>query len=618
MVLPTESLGGQASRFAPALAKPDVLREDRADGSFVLSSATPLLPYERCIPDWLVDWARTDPNRIFLAQRSPGCGEQDWQYLTYAQALSFARSIGQSLLNLKNETSRSVVILSENSINHALLSLGAMMVGRIPTAVSVAYSTSKNMSKVHGILAKLQPCMIFAEDGETYAAALAGAPANCVIVTARNHLQASIPFDQLLTTRPTTSIEQAFSRITGDTVARWLLTSGSTGAPKLVPNTHRMLCANQRMIAQCWKFIDRAQPVIVDWLPWSHTFGANHNFNLILRNGGTLYIDEGRPLPGLIGRTVRNIIDVAPTLYFNVPKGFDMLAPYLDSDPQFAERFFSRLNMLFYAAASLPAPLWEKYQLAACRVRSSPVFFASAWGATETAPVITNVHFTGNTSDNIGVPVPGVQIKFVPNGDKLEMRVRGPSVFAGYKDDDRSTALAFDEEGFYRTGDAGNLAELRNPSAGILFNGRIAEDFKLSTGTWVSVSMVRQRILSALAGYAQDVVVAGHDRSHIGLLIFPSLALRALSDESSVAPSDLWQFHPAVRTAIQDALEVAAVDAGPSQCAICAVLLSKPPSLESGEITDKGYINQRAVLTQRQEEVDRLFSNSKSVFRIGG
>lgn len=614
----TRSSRRQSPRFPLALAQPTVLREDRPDGSFVLSSAHALLPYERCILDWLVEWARTDPERIFLAQRAVETTAPDWQQVTYAQTLNAARSVGQALLDLIDGQSRPIVILSENSINHALLSLGAMFVGQIPTAVSIAYSKqSKDMSKVHGILARLQPAVIFAEDGKAYAKALAGAPASCCVVTARNHLPVSIPFDQLLTTPPTDAVDRAFSQVTGETVARWLLTSGSTGAPKLVPNTHRMLSANQQMIAQCWTFVDRAHPVIVDWLPWSHTFGANHNFNLVLRNGGTLYIDDGRPLPGLIDLTIRNIKEIAPTLHFNVPKGFDMMAPYLDNDNKFSERLFSRLDMLFHAAASLPAPLWEKYRLAAHRICKTPVFFASAWGATETAPVLTNVHFPSVRPDNIGVPVPGVEIKFVPNGEKLEMRVRGPSVFTGYHGDDKATAQAFDPEGFYLTGDAGSLADPGNPSAGIVFDGRIAEDFKLLTGTWVSVATVRQKMMSALAGYAQDVVIAGHDRAEIGLLIFPSVALRKLAEDSEGVAHEAWEHNPVVRAAIQHALMIAAIDAGPSQHAARAVLLSTPPSSEAGEITDKGYINQRAVLTQRWREVDLLFSGASSVIGTG-
>ncbi|RKE37475.1 AMP-binding enzyme [Paraburkholderia sp. BL23I1N1] len=328
-----------------------------------------------------------------------------------------------------------------------------------------------------------------------------------------------------------------------------------------------MLSANQHVIAQCWTFVDQTAPVVVDWLPWSHTFGANHNFNLILRHGGTLYVDDGRPAPGLIERSVDNLRDVAPTLHFNVPRGFDALAPFLENDDAFAARFYSRLQVLFYAAASLPPQLRERFERVAARHRradAEPVFFASAWGATETAPLVTSVHFRHNSVGNIGVPAPGNELKFVPNGGKFEMRVRGPSVSPGYLNDPDASAAALDEEGFYRTADAGKLCDPADPNAGVPFDGRVAEDFKLSSGTWVSVGALRVNAVDALAPFALDVVVAGHDRAEIGLLIFPTTALRALAPELDAATATGIELgrREAVREAVCRGLRDLARDVG--------------------------------------------------------
>jgi feruloyl-CoA synthase len=610
-------LEAPVSALVLELAHPNIIREDRSDGCFVLRSAEALLPYERNIVEWLLYWAATDPNRTFLAERVTTNPGARWRRVNYVEALTAARAIGQSLLDRKDDRQAPIVILSENSINHALFSLGAMLVGRVSASVSVAYSKrAKDPSKLRRILDLLNPSLVYAEDGEVYERAIAAASLQCDIITGRNHLPGSIAFEKLLKVRATTEVDRAFSSVTGDTTAKYLLTSGSTGNPKLVINTHRMLSVNQRMIAQCWRFVDRAQPVVVDWLPWSHTFGANHNFNLVLRNGGTLYIDDGGILPKQIERSIENIKDIAPTLYFNVPEGFRALLPYLENDHELIERLFSRLEMAFYAAASLPPDIWQKFHAAAKRVRSEPVFFASEWGATETAPVVTSVYVPNSPPGNIGLPVPGVDLKFAPSEGKLEMRVRGPSVFPGYYNDEDATAKAFDSEGFYLTGDAGRLVDPGDPSAGILFDGRIAEDFKLSTGTWVSVATVRLKMQSVLERFAQHVVVTGHDRAEVGILIFPSAALIALGEDAGAQSREALDRQPLIRKVILKALTEAAIDAGSSQHARRAVILSGPPSFDDGEITDKGYINQRAALDRRVDDVERLYSDSPSVIQV--
>ncbi|WP_246190033.1 feruloyl-CoA synthase [Pandoraea captiosa] len=607
------------------LARPDIEREVREDGSFVIRSRTRLGEFARSPADWLVQWATRTPDAVFVAERLAS-GQRTsssdlWRRVTYGGALTMARGIGQALLDLDVPRERPVVILSDNSVNHALLVLGAMMAGRQTAIVSSAYSRiAKDMSKLHGILSRLDPALVYVEDGDAYAHALAGAPVRCPIVATRHARAGWLTFDALARTPASAALDAAFAQVQPEDTAKLLLTSGSTGKPKIVVNTHRMLAANQQMIAQCWHFLDEAPPVIVDWLPWSHTFGANHNFHMALRNGGSFYVDDGRPVPELIGRSVEALRDVCPTLHFNVPKGFEALAPFLEEDEAFAARFFGRLQVLFYAAASLPPAVWQRFERLASRHCDTMPFFTSAWGATETSPLITSVHFPIPGAGNIGVPAPGNELKFVPNGDKLEMRVRGPSVFRSYAGDPVATAEAFDDEGFYRTGDAGRLSDVNDPGAGVIFDGRVSEDFKLTSGTWVSVGALRLRAVTALAPYASDVVIAGHDRDEIGLLIFPSPAMRARASPvdpgTSAHAGKAMAMHDDVRAVVAQALAQLAQDAGSSQRAARAAILASPPSLEQGEITDKGYVNQRAVLTLRADDVARLYSDCPSVIHL--
>ncbi|MCT7325037.1 feruloyl-CoA synthase [Ralstonia mojiangensis] len=594
-----------------ALARPRIVRADRADGSFILRSEEPLKPYARCIGEWLEFWAREDPHRVFMAERA-GSG---WRSLTYAEVLSAVRRIGQSLLDLDVAPDAPVVALSDNSLNLGLLSLAAMHVGRRVAVISSGYTRmTSHYERLFALLDRLGPGLLYAEDAEHYAPAISAWKPRCPVVYSIGATGGALSFSKLMKSQPGPAVEAAFQAVTGDTVARVLLTSGSTGTPKLVANTHRMMCANQQMMAQAWLFIDQAKPVALDWLPWSHTFGANHNLNLVLRNGGSLYIDDGRPLPGQIERTIEGILELRPTLSFSVPRGYDVLLPYLERDETLASTFFSRLDMLFCAGAQLPQGTADRLRALALRVRKEPVFFTTGWGATETAPTATSAHFEWTETRNVGVPLPGVDVKFVPSGERYELRVRGPSVFSKYLGDPEKTATAFDAEGFYSLGDAGRLADPNDPNAGVIFEGRIAENFKLTSGTWVPVGMLRVRAVSAFAPYAQDIVVAGHDREEIGLLIFPTAALRKLAgDEASVLCGKALGEHPSVREALAKVLAALGKDAGSSQRPARAVLLSTQPSIEHGEITDKGYVNQRAVLTLRADDVVRLYSDCPSV-----
>jgi feruloyl-CoA synthase len=583
------------------LAPPRAVRVNLDDGSFVLRSPQPLKPYARCIGEWLERWAAETPDAPAFAERTPDGG---WRRLTWGQARAQVGRIAQSLLGLKLAPQAPIVVLSDNALDHLLLLLAGMHIGRAVCTVSSAYCRlTKDYGKIHGILNTLGPALVYASDAKVYGPALASSGLQALVVFSQGaeEYPGAIAFDSLLRTAEGPAVMTAFESITPDTHAKYLLTSGSTGHPKVVINTHRMLCANQQMIAQAWRFLDHEKPVLVDWLPWSHTFGGNHNLHMVMRNGGTLVVDEGRPAPGLIEKTLANVCEVQPTLHFNVPRGLDMLLPLLEADLDRAHRFFARLRAVFYAGAALPQATWDRLQALAVQVRGEPVWLTTSWGSTETSPAVTSAHWKLDRAGVIGDVLPGLELKMVPNGEKLEMRVRGVSVFPGYRDAPQLTARAFDEEGYYCIGDAGYLADEARPELGVVFNGRVAEDFKLTTGTWVSVGTLRVRVVSALAPYAQDAVVTGHDRDEIGVLVFPSQAAAQL------APAEL-----AHRVAAALA-QLRADGGGSSQCPARALVLQEPPSADAGEITDKGYINQAAVLKRRAADVQALYAGGDRV-----
>jgi len=587
-----------------ALATPHVLREDRADGSYILRNAQPLQPFERCIGDWLDHWAVSAPEALFLAERG---ADGAWRKLSYGEARRLVGRIAQGLLALDMAPEKPIVIVSDNGIDHALLSLAALYIGRASCTVSSAYTRmTKDWRRLHGILDMLEPGVVYAADAALYGPALAQWRPDVPKLFSQNAQQfpGAREFKALACTTESAMVERLAAAVRPDTTAKFLLTSGSTGVPKVVINTHRMLCANQQQIAQVWPFLTRQPLVLLEWLPWSHTFGGNHNFNMVLAHGGSLYIDEGRPAPGLIEKTLANLREVKPNFHFNVPRGFDMLLPYLEQDPQAARDVFEQLDGVFYAGAALPQSTWERLEKVAASVRQRPVWFTSAWGATETSPAITTVHWQIERAGCIGAPLPGAEVKLVPNGEKLELRVKGPQIFPGYRNAPELTAAAFDEEGFYCIGDAGKLVDPQDPSKGIAFDGRVAEDFKLTTGTWVSVSGMRLRAVTAMSPYVADAVVTGHDRDAIGLLLFLSPQARQAERATVLA-----HVHAALR-------DMRAGGGGSSQCASCALLLDDAPVIEAGEITDKGYLNQRAVLQRRAAEVAALYSHLPDPRRI--
>jgi len=596
--------------FAPPLIDVHPLR----DGGMILSSPQKLGPYSRSVCEYLLHWAATTPDNVFLAERSGG---GDWRKMTYREVLSSVRNVAQALLDRKLSLDRPLVILSDNSIAHALMALGAMYAG-IPVApVSPAYSLlSKDYAKLKHILGLLQPGAIFVQDGTKFAPALKAAAVGGVEIIAASNPPGDMQMTdiaQVLATRSGAEVERAFSSVGPDTIAKILFTSGSTDLPKGVINTQRMMCSNQQTITQVWPFIEEKPPVIVDWLPWNHTFGGNHNFNMMLRQGGSLYIDEGKPAPGLIERTVANLREIAPTLYFNVPRGYDMLLPFLEQDHELAANFFSKLDLIFYAAAALPQNLWERLEDLAIKVRGKRVRMVSSWGSTETAPMVTSVHYDIERAGVIGLPTPGVELKMVPNAGKMELRVRGPNVTPGYFKRDDLTKAAFDADGFYCIGDAGRFADPRDPTKGIEFDGRIAEDFKLSSGTWVHVGALRIRAIAAGSPIIQDCVVTGHDRDEIGLLIFPNpVGCRSLCpDAPAEMPLAKLIVQPQVKSRLAQSLaQLADGSGGSSTHPTRALLMADPPSIDDNEITDKGYINQRAVLARRASLIERLYESN--------
>jgi feruloyl-CoA synthase len=582
-------------------AKPDVEREERPGGAFVLRSREALRDYERCVGVWLEHWARKNPERVFLGERGL---DRTWQTVTYAAAHKSARAVGQALLDRGLGPERPLMILSDNGIDHALLMLGARQVGVPVVPVSTAYSRiSQDFAKLKYITGIVRPGLVYARDPAAYGRALAAVDWQGAELTTGN-------IDAFLATKPGPEVDRAFARVGPDTVAKILFTSGSTGQPKGVINTQRMLCSNQQMAAQCWPFVED-DPVIVDWLPWNHTFGGNHNFNVILRNGGTFWIDEGKPAPGLIERTVANLREIAPTMYFNVPRGYAMLLDHLERDAVLAENFFRKLKMVFYAGAALPQSLWERIERIADRTIGRRPAMISSWGLTETAPMASSVHYKIERAGNIGVPAPGCELKLVPESGKLGIRVRGPNVTPGYWGEPERTKTCFDEEGFYVTGDAVRLADPADPAKGIVFDGRLGENFKLSSGTWVSVGELRVAAIAAAAPVIEDCVVTGHDRDEVGILVFPSLAgCRGLCPHLAAdAPASQLIGEPAVREILAAGLRRHnAANQGSSMRIARVLLMADPPSIDASEITDKGYLNQRAVLERRSALVERLHS----------
>jgi feruloyl-CoA synthase len=596
---------------AIAYAPPHVIREDLPGGAMVLRAAVPLGACDPSLARLFRAAVERAPDRVFLAERAAG----GWRKLTYGEARAIVDGLAQGLIARGLDAARPVMILSGNAIDHALMMLAGYTAG-IPVApISVAYSLqSQDHAKLRKIAALLRPGLVYVTDTGAFAAALAALDLGASeLVANRNgaNLDRVTSFDALAATCAGGDVERACAAIGADTIAKFLFTSGSTGHPKGVINTHGMLTANQQQAAQIWPFVTEKPLKLVDWLPWNHTFGGNHNFNLVLRHAGTLYIDDGRPLPHLVDATVRNLTEVSPTIYFNVPAGYAALLPRLEQDEAFARSFFAELRFIFYAGAALPQDLWNRLEAVSVRTVGERIPLTSSWGMTETAPLATAAHFLIDRAGPIGVPAPGVEIKLVPSGAKLEIRVRGPNVTPGYWKRPDLTAAAFDEDGFYKPGDAVRLADASDLDKGVVFDGRLAEDFKLTSGTWVHVGALRVAVLAAASPALQDAVIAGADRAEIALLGWLNVG-GCQKLVGAGAPAGLAELarHPAVRAHVAQAFaQWNAAHRGSSERIARVLLLTEPPSIDVGEITDKGYINQRLALDRRAAEVLRAFSN---------
>jgi len=581
----------------------------QADGTIRYQLLQPLGAFPDKLTQKLSYWADKAPNKVFMARRHSVTN--NWEELSYAGTLQKVRSIAQYLLDLNFAAEETLVILSENSLEHALLALAAVHIGIPYAPISPPYSlVSDDFGKLKHCLELMTPKVVFAQNGRVYAEALKLAkrlfPEVTIVTVDETN---DVDFATLLSAEPTEAVEIAHADVTPDTVAKVLFTSGSTGLPKGVINTQRMWCANLQQITQVFPFMETEPPVFVDWLPWNHTFGGNHNFGLTLYNGGTLYIDDGKPTPKGIEITVQNLREISPTAYFNVPKGFEMLIPYFEKEPALREKFFKRLHILFYAGASLAQPVWNRLEELAEETTGERVPIITGLGCTESGPSAMFANWAGSFSGLLGVPVAGMEVKLVPDGDKMEARYKAPNVTLGYWRQPDLTEKAFDEEGYYKTGDAVKFLDENNPDKGLIFDGRIAEDFKLSTGTWVNVGVLKAKVLTAGSPIVQDVVLTGLDREYVGAILFLNPeACRGLAGLSPTSNNEEAFTHVSVRNYLDEMLVRLAHQAtGSASRVVKYIIALDPPSIDLGEITDKGSLNQRAVLKYRANLVEKLY-----------
>ncbi|MDH3263697.1 MAG: feruloyl-CoA synthase [Paracoccaceae bacterium] len=601
-----------------ALWTPSVRSETRPDGSVLVWQEEPLGPYPRAITERFMEWAARVPERVWMAERG---ADRRWRETSYGEAASRIRSIGTALLARGLSPEHPLLILSGNSTAHALMALGAQHVGVPSAALAPAYALAGgDHLKLRDVARQLTPGMIFADDATPFAAAIQavfGADIPVVSLKGAVASRETIAYDDLAATPPTEAMEQAHAVVGPDTVAKFLFTSGTTGSPKAVIQTQRMLCANQQMVLQCYAFMAETPPFVVDWAPWNHTASGNKVFNLVIYNGGTYYIDDGRPTPDRIGRTIENLREISPTWYFNVPLGYQMLLDAMETDATLRESFFRRVQMLMYAGAGMSQPVWDRITRVAEAAVPGGVLLCTGFGSTETGPFALMCTERQEAAGNLGIPAHGVTFKLVPEGDKLEGRVKSPAVTPGYWRNPGLTTQAFDREGFYRFGDAFRFAVPGDPAAGFVFDGRLAENFKLASGTWVAVGPLRAQLTNDLKGLASDVVIAGEGHHELGALVVPDWsALGALAGEPGLEGEALLH-HPKVRAAAAERLAAHASRATGSASRVTRLIFMEVPlSFDKGEVTDKGSINQRAVLGHRGDLVASLWSDDPRLIAL--
>jgi feruloyl-CoA synthase len=594
-----------------------ILKEVRPDGSIMVRSSIPLDPFPDKLIERLLHWANVSPEKVFLGQRNFSQASNDaWNTITYGETLAKVRSIGQALLNRSVSRERPIAILSENSTEHGLMALAALYTGMPYSPISPAYSLrSDNFDKLRHVFSLLTPGLVFVQDAKKYERALRAVAANNVEVVSVVRPEGDFnftSFQDLLNVVRTAAVDEAYNAVKADSVAKILFTSGSTSVPKGVINTHRNLTSNLQQITQTFPFLQDADLELVDWLPWNHTFGGNHNFGLTLYNGGSLYIDEGNPTPEGMAKTVNNLRSRKPSIYFNVPKGFESLIPILKKDNSLRTQFFSNLKMMFYAGAGMAQHVWEALEDLSVETIGKKILIGTGLGCTESCPSALFASEPGGYAGLLGVPVPGLELKLVPREGKLEARYRGPNIFPGYWRQPELTAAVFDAEGFYCTGDALKFADEHDPAKGMVFNGRIAEDFKLNTGTWVNVGVLKANLIAEGNGLIQDVVLTGHDSEFVGAIVFPEInyCKHKFGLSTDVRLKEIAA-HPQILDALRNVLNrLAGRSSGSSTLIKRAVIADFVLSIDRGEVTDKASINQAMVLKNHTELVKKIYDDA--------
>ena len=594
-----------------------VVLRDGVSGTHYLSAEQALQDYPTRITDRLQHWAQVAPERTFMARREKLADgiTGDWQHISYAQAWDSAQRLAQSLIDRRLSVERPVVILSENDLEHALLALGCLVAGVPFVPASPPYSLiSQDYDKLRHVLKTVTPGLVFAADAARYGKAILTAVSpdtEVVLTTGVLNGRACTSFEELQSTPATGQVHAAMQATGPDTITKFLFTSGSTKLPKAVINTQRMWCANQQQMAQSMPVLTTEPLVLVDWLPWNHTFGGNHNFGMVVYHGGTLYVDDGKPTPALMAETLRNLREIAPTVYFNVPTGFEAIANAMKTDDILRKNLLSRVKMFFYAGAALAQPIWDSLFESQEKEVGERIVMTTGLGMTESGPFAIFVTNPNVKAGDLGVPAPGIELKLVDMGGKTEVRYKGPNITPGYWRAPAETAEAFDEEGYFSTGDAVKWIDETNIHLGLRFDGRIAEDFKLATGTFVSVGPLRAKIVAAGAPYIQDVVLTGINLKEIGAMVFPTQAVRSLSGLDASAPmADVLSSAPVIAhfQTVVDNLALGATGSASRVARMC--LLAEPPTIDRSEVTDKGSINQRAVLTHRADTVEALHADT--------